>query len=243
MKITYEVLIGVIDGFVPENERESAMRWVLQNAPKWGGLRQGAGRPKKTDENTQKPTVQVETKKEPTVDENTVFVAGFQGWQFPEQIRTVAQKHFSDDEIREIEKEYSCNEYETKTTIAKLISRKNAVAVKAIEPEIIDKRESMFDAFWATYPKQGRTDKAKAKKKFLSLISGKSGEDVCREIMSGLIAYCKTDRVADGYVKGAYSWLLNEYWKNDWSVVGMKKKTSANAERAAGIMNLIEKYK
>lgn len=250
MKITYDILMGVIDGFVPADQHEAAMRWVLENAAQWGGKRAGAGRKKKTDAPTAAPvaTPVMVPEKRPVVDVNTEFVAGHQGWQFPEMIRAVAAQYFTPEELRDIERNYSCQEYETKLTVAKLLEQRGATTAlvaqaQPVEPEVIDPREAMFDAFWAAYNKQGRTEKRKAKQKFFALVRGKDGEQVYKDIMQGLIAYNKTDRVADGYVKGAYSWLLNEYWKTDWTVVGMKKKTIANADRAAGIMDLIKKYK
>ncbi len=248
MKITYDILIGVIDGFVPADKHEAAMRYVLENAAQSGGRRTGAGRPKGS-----KATAPVATAPQPTqpappalADENTEIIAGHQGWQFPAAVRAVAARHFTDDEIHEIEKQYSCQEWESHITVAQLVAERKNNAVAVVQqpvPEVMDEREVMFDKFWAAYPKQGKTEKRKAKQKFCALLRVRNYEAVFDEIMSGLAAYVKTDRVADGYVKGAYSWLLNEYWKTDWTVVGMKKKSVQNADRAAGIMDLIKKYK
>ena len=50
-----------------------------------------------------------------------MFKAGFQGWVFPPEIRKVATQHWSADEIRNIEKDFSCHEYETETSISDLL--------------------------------------------------------------------------------------------------------------------------
>lgn len=55
------------------------------------------------------------------INEFTSFKAGFQGWAFPPEIRKVATQHWSADEIRNIEKDFSCHEYETETTISDLL--------------------------------------------------------------------------------------------------------------------------
>lgn len=64
-----------------------------------------------------------EKEKEPVskIDFDTQFQAGFQGWTFPPEIRKVATQHWSADEIRNIEKDFSCHEYETETTINDLL--------------------------------------------------------------------------------------------------------------------------
>ena len=55
------------------------------------------------------------------INEFTLFKAGFQGWVFPPEIRKVATQHWSADEIRNIEKDFSCHEYETETSISDLL--------------------------------------------------------------------------------------------------------------------------
>lgn len=57
------------------------------------------------------------------VNENTLFNAGFQNWVFPVEIKKVAAKHWSAETIREIEKRFSCQEYNTETCIFDLLSQ------------------------------------------------------------------------------------------------------------------------
>ena len=55
------------------------------------------------------------------INEFTLFKAGFQDWTFPPEIRKVATQHWSADEIRNIEKDFSCQEYQTEITINDLL--------------------------------------------------------------------------------------------------------------------------
>lgn len=51
------------------------------------------------------------------INEYTLFKAGFQNWVFPTEIKKIAAKHWSAETIREIEKQFSCQEYATETSI------------------------------------------------------------------------------------------------------------------------------
>lgn len=62
-------------------------------------------------------------KDEDKVNDNTLFNAGFQNWVFPVEIKKVAAKHWSAETIREIEKKFSCQEYNTQTCIFDLLSQ------------------------------------------------------------------------------------------------------------------------
>lgn len=55
------------------------------------------------------------------INEDSRFYAGGQMWQFDPEIRKLALKHWSSEELREIEKDFSCHEYETETTINDLL--------------------------------------------------------------------------------------------------------------------------
>lgn len=57
------------------------------------------------------------------VCEETVFNAGFQNWKFDPALLKVAKKHWTSESIRAIERDFSCNEYNTETNIADLLER------------------------------------------------------------------------------------------------------------------------
>lgn len=57
------------------------------------------------------------------VNEYTMFKAGCQGWIFPTPIRNIAAKFWSAETIREIEKQFSCQEYTVDTTIYELLAQ------------------------------------------------------------------------------------------------------------------------
>lgn len=57
------------------------------------------------------------------VCEATVFNAGFQNWKFDPALLKVAKKHWTSESIRAIERDFSCNEYNTETNIADLLER------------------------------------------------------------------------------------------------------------------------
>lgn len=112
----------------------------------WGGGRLGAGRKPKNQLENQDEKINLKIKmvksscvnqdvdKDKDIDNNnilnniskfineyTLFKAGFQGWVFPLEIRKVAMQHWSADEVRNIEKDFSCHEYETETSINDLL--------------------------------------------------------------------------------------------------------------------------
>jgi len=62
-------------------------------------------------------------KESKSIDENTLFKAGFQNWVFPTEIKKIAVKHWSAETIREIEKQFSCQEYATETSISDLLQQ------------------------------------------------------------------------------------------------------------------------
>lgn len=57
------------------------------------------------------------------VCEETVFNAGFQNWKFDPALLKVAKKHWTNESIRAIERDFSCNEYNTETNIEDLLER------------------------------------------------------------------------------------------------------------------------
>lgn len=57
------------------------------------------------------------------IDIYTRFNAGFQNWKFEPAILKVAKKHWTAESIRNIERDFSCNEYNTETNIADLLER------------------------------------------------------------------------------------------------------------------------
>ena len=54
---------------------------------------------------------------------NTRFSAGFQNWKFEPALLTVAKKYWTADTIRKIEIDFSCQEYNTETSIQELLER------------------------------------------------------------------------------------------------------------------------
>lgn len=249
MKISLEILNGLIDRFVPKDNQAEALKWTLAELARqrnWGGARTGAGA-KQGNKNAIKKTRPAESApvpatvpaepETPTLDENTKFLAGRQGWVFPTPIRKIAEKYYTPAQIRNIEIEFSCQEWESEMTVAKLLEQ-FAPSVPTVQQ--VDPREQMFDEFWTSYPSKGKTEKKKAKQKYYNILKNREAKH--DEIMTALDLYKKTDRVNNGYIKGAYSWLLNEMWKTDWTIVGMDKKTDRNMDRANGLMDLMRKY-
>lgn len=76
------------------------------------------------------------SKKNISID--TKFNAGFQGWKFDPALLTVAKKHWTADTIRKIEIDFSCQEYNTETSIQELLERYPADVSKGFKKPTID---------------------------------------------------------------------------------------------------------
>lgn len=170
-----EIVLELIDLFVPESDRDNATRWLLNNRHRgWGGARKSAGRKKssfqveilknkslKSDE--KKSRIQDENLKKtpetlPTVrDIRTVeFNAGYQGWTFPMQIKSEATKIWRPETIREIEIFFCCREYSVVTTINQLLERWPADIGKKNEFIVPDTRFMKPWLEWLDYKKSKR---------------------------------------------------------------------------------------
>lgn len=106
----------------------------------WGGSRPCAGRkPKNQDE---KINLKIKMNKSSCVNQDvdkdkdkdsiiknniiniyTRFNAGFQNWKFEPNLLAVAKKYWIADTIRKIEIDFSCQEYNTETSIQELLDR------------------------------------------------------------------------------------------------------------------------
>lgn len=87
------------------------------------------------------------------VCEETVFNAGFQNWKFEPAILKVAKKHWTADTIRKIETDFSCQEYNTYTSVQELLERYPADVSKGFKKPTLDEvkaycreRMNMVDA-------------------------------------------------------------------------------------------------
>lgn len=137
----------------------------------YGGKRQGAGAPKgntnakKNNQNDYQNDYQIDNQNDcKKIDENTTFNAGFQNWVFPLEFRKLAVKHWTEETIREIEKRFSCQEYNTETSIKSLLeSYPNDKTKRFVKPTIEEikaycqERNNSVDAdrFFNYYEGQG----------------------------------------------------------------------------------------
>ena len=72
------------------------------------------------------------------VCEGTVFNAGFQNWKFDPVLLKIAKKYWTVDTIRKIEIDFSCQEYNTETSIQELLERYPADVSKGFKKPTID---------------------------------------------------------------------------------------------------------
>lgn len=68
----------------------------------------------------------------------TRFNAGFQNWKFEPTLLAVAKKYWTADTIRKIEIDFSCQEYNTETSIQELLERYPADVSKGFKKPTID---------------------------------------------------------------------------------------------------------
>lgn len=233
-----EIAVELIDLFVPPAERTAALRWLTVNQNRgWGGKRLGAGAPRgnknrtaKINQDNQDSHLIEQKPVERTTTELVVknqdlsqvsFSAGFQGWTFPKPILAEAKKHWAAATIRKIEVDFSCQEYETITTVAKLLEEYPA-----------DSRDATLDiaftTFWGMFPKQRAGSKEMAKKKFVAIIKNKKA--TIDELLNGVRAYRASDEVARGFAKGCAAWLNDDRWTVNYKPA-QQTKNMAEAAR------------
>lgn len=238
MKITIDILTEMIELFVQPDMQTDAYKWILQSTrnPNWGGARKGAGAPKKiTKENNQ--VIQVDNLekqnnqdenlknlKNPKINLDTEFSAGYSDFVFPHDLLILAQKFWTDETIVMIEKDFRCKEFSEKTSINKLL-KQYAPNKKVIEPAT-DKEDRTFDiaftTFWDKFPKTRKAEKAKSKTKFIRIIKNK--EATIDEILSGVERYAKSNEVQCGYGKAPVAWLNAERWKLSYDTQQIESK-------------------
>lgn len=102
------------------------------------------------------------------VCEETVFNAGFQNWKFDPVLLKIAKKHWTADTIRKIETDFSCQEYNTYTTIQELLERYPADKDKAVLPKNLGQYEYMRPQMqkWIDY-KKSRGEKYKTEQSLM----------------------------------------------------------------------------
>lgn len=113
----------------------------------YGGKRLNSGRPRKKNQNENQfdnqNDIQIENQIEKTetkkrFTELTRFNAGFQNWKFEPTLLTVAKKYWTVDTIRKIEIDFSCQEYNTETSIQELLERYPADMSKGFKKPTLD---------------------------------------------------------------------------------------------------------
>lgn len=102
------------------------------------------------------------------VCEETVFNAGFQNWKFDPVLLKIAKKHWTADTIRKIEIDFSCQEYNTETSIQELLERYPSDKDKAVLPKNIGQYEYMRPQMqkWIDY-KKSRGEKYKTEQSLM----------------------------------------------------------------------------
>lgn len=217
-----EIAVELIDLFVPAQQRTDALKWLTVNQNRgWGGKRQGTGAPRGNKNHAKKfnqdnqDSILIEsktqsvatTKNKIVVKEQDLsqvaFSAGFQNWSFPKVLLVEAKKYWTAATIRKIEVDFSCQEYETVTTIAKLLEEYPADSCDAT-------LDIAFTTFWDIFPKQRAGSKEKAKKKFIAIVKNKKA--TIDELLNGARAYKISDEVARGFAKGCVAWLNDDRW-------------------------------
>lgn len=116
------------------------------------------------DKNKDKDEDKVKSK----VDIYTRFNAGFQNWKFEPVLLTVAKKYWTADTIRKIEIDFSCQEYNTETSIQELLERYPADKDKAVLPKDLGQYEYMRPQMqkWIDY-KKSRGEKYKTEQSLM----------------------------------------------------------------------------
>lgn len=141
----------------------------------YGGKRLNSGRPRKKNqiENQieNQNDIQIENQIEKTkvsANVNTRFNAGFQNWKFEPALLTVAKKYWTADTIRKIEIDFSCQEYNTETSIQELLERYPADKDKAVLPKNLGQYEYMRPQMqkWIDY-KKSRGEKYKTEQSLM----------------------------------------------------------------------------
>lgn len=240
MNIDVKILTEFVKQYVPVEKQVDALSWLVEHSAKWGGSRKGAGA-KIGNQNARKKAETVsesvsEAPKAKVITERTKFVAGRQNWTFPGEIRAFASKYWSETTIRNIEKEFSCQEWTVETTINDLL--KTFPSEKTPVVEVVDPFEKAFQDWWKIFPKQRKGGTAKPKTKFISLLKNK--QFTVQEIMESTLAYAASDEVARGFAKEPYSWLLNERWKTNWNMAS--QQTAQNINKIQELQELVDKY-
>lgn len=141
----------------------------------YGGKRLNSGRPRKKNQNENQfdnqNDIQIENQIEKTkasANVNTRFNAGFQNWKFEPALLTVAKKYWTADTIRKIEIDFSCQEYNTETSIQELLERYPADKDKAVLPKNLGQYEYMRPQMqkWIDY-KKSRGEKYKTEQSLM----------------------------------------------------------------------------
>lgn len=98
----------------------------------------------------------------------TRFNAGFQNWKFEPTLLAVAKKYWTADTIRKIEIDFSCQEYNTETSIQELLERCPADKDKAVLPKNLGQYEYMRQQMqkWIDY-KKSRGEKYKTEQSLM----------------------------------------------------------------------------
>ena len=98
----------------------------------------------------------------------TRFNAGFQNWRFEPTLLAVAKKYWTADTIRKIEIDFSCQEYNTETSIQELLERYPADKDKAVLPKNLGQYEYMRPQMqkWIDY-KKSRGEKYKTEQSLM----------------------------------------------------------------------------
>lgn len=106
------------------------------------------------------------SKKNISID--TKFNAGFQGWKFEPALLSVAKKHWTVETIRKIEIDFSCQEYNTETSIQELLEHYPADKDKDLLPKDLGQYENLRPQMqkWVDY-KKSRGEKYKSEQSLL----------------------------------------------------------------------------
>lgn len=137
----------------------------------YGGKRLNSGRPRKKNQNEYQIENQIDIqieKPKASANVNTRFNAGFQNWKFEPALLTVAKKYWTADTIRKIEIDFSCQEYNTYTSIQELLERYPADKDKAVLPKNLGQYEYMRPQMqkWIDY-KKSRGEKYKTEQSLM----------------------------------------------------------------------------
>lgn len=181
-----DMLLELIDKFVPDGQKQDALRWCVCNTCGWGGKRAKAGAPKgnsnakkKNNQDAENNQVNliVPEKKIVEASEESKFYAGKQNWEFPKNILAVAKKYWKPETIRNIEIDFCCQEYYTETSIKDLLEQyPSDLSVEFVLP---DARFTRPWLEWLEYKKSVRQSykTASAKKKAWNTMLKLSGGD------------------------------------------------------------------